>query len=38
MPLTAFHDGDGTLLGVHRSALPEDAPRARIKQLSGLDA
>ncbi len=33
MPLTAFYDASGRLLGVDRAALPEDALRQRIKEL-----
>ncbi len=33
MPLTAFYDASGRLLGVDRAALPEDALRQRIQEL-----
>lgn len=36
MPLTAFYDADGRLLGVDRAALPENALRQRITDLYGL--
>ena len=36
MPLTAFYDRDGKLLGVDRAALPEDALRQRLADLYGV--
>jgi cytochrome c biogenesis protein CcmG/thiol:disulfide interchange protein DsbE len=36
MPLTAFYDADGRLLGVDRGALPEAALRERIARLYNL--
>jgi len=37
MPLTAFYDADGTLLGVDRAALPESTLRQRLRDLYGVE-
>lgn len=37
MPLTAFYDADGNVLGVDRAALPEATLRARLRELYGVN-